>query len=70
MTVPLAPAAGECASAPNVTTGVDVVVLAVCVLEQAVPVDEVHEYVSASPAVGGVATEGPPVGVKSAVIFS
>jgi hypothetical protein len=50
---------------------VAVVRLAVCEPVQAVPgVLTVQVYVSASPVEGGVPTDGPPVPLKSVVIFS
>jgi hypothetical protein len=61
-----------CASAPKVTTVVAALVLAAFALPvQGVPeAADVHEYVRASPAVGGVPTEGPPVPEKSVVILT
>ncbi len=57
-------------SAPKETTDVLAVVLAVWVVEQGVPREEVQVYVRASPEVGGEATEGPEEGEKSEVILS
>lgn len=65
------PAFAELAPAPKVATLVDAVVLAVNDPEQPVPgVDTVQMYFRLSPAEGGVATEGPPAGLKSVVICS
>ena len=64
------PADTELALAPKVPTEVAVEVLAVCEPVQAVPGEAtVQVYVSASPAVGGVVTDGPPVPAKSVVTF-
>ena len=64
------PALDELAPAPNVDTLVEAVVLAVCEPLQAVAgAAPVQVYVNASPAVGGVATEGPLAGLKSDVTF-
>jgi hypothetical protein len=65
------PAFAELAPAPNVATLVEAVVLEVCEPLHAVPgVATVQVYVKASPAEGGVATEGPLAGLKSDVTFS
>ena len=65
---PVLPPMAEWASAPKVATGVTAVVLAVCEPVQAVAgVATVQVYDSASPAVGGLATEGPEPGEKSEV---
>ncbi len=64
------------ASAPNVATLVALVVAAVMDPLHAVAVPlfpgaaTVQEYFSASPAVGGVATDGPSMGLKSDVTCS
>ena len=56
---------------PNVATLVAVVVDEVILPVHPVPgADTVQVYESASPVLGGVATDGPPVGAKSAVIFT
>ncbi len=68
--VPLEPAKREWTSAPKVTTVVLSRVLAVVAVKQAVPMVEVQVYVSKSPTVGGLATEGPLAGVKSEVILT
>lgn len=66
----LFPAFPEPAPAPNVATFVEAAVLDVREPLQPVPGDAtVQVYVSASPAEGGVATEGPPAGLKSEVTF-
>src|ERR1700720_459995 len=62
------PAVAECASAPKVATDVAAVVLDVWVPLQPVPGDAtVQVYFRASPADGGLATDGPPAGEKSVV---
>jgi hypothetical protein len=70
-TDPLLPALADLASAPKVPTDVLADMLAVCAPLQAVPgAVTVQVYASASPVDGGVATEGPPPAVKSAVTLS
>jgi hypothetical protein len=70
-TEPVLPATADLAPAPNVVTEVPEAVLAVCDPEQAVPgLVTVQVYASVSPALGGVATDGPPVGLKSVVTFN
>jgi hypothetical protein len=67
-TDPEFPALVDCALAPNVATPVLALVLAVCEPVHAVPgFETVHEYVRASPVLGGVVTDGPLAGPKSAV---
>ena len=64
------PAFAELAPAPNVATLVEAVVLAVSDPLQPVPgAATVQVYVKASPAEGGVSTEGPLAGLKSEVTF-
>ena len=59
------------AEEPIETTFVDAVVLTVCVPEQGAPkVVQLHVYVNVSPALGGLAMEGPPAGVKSTVALT
>jgi len=70
-TEPELPATAELAPAPNVATEVVDAVLDVCDPLQDVAGDETLQvYESASPAVGGVPTDGPPVGEKSVVTSS
>jgi hypothetical protein len=70
------PPMSDRASAPNVATLVALAVVAVTAPLQAVAVPlfpgaaTVHVYLSASPALGGVATEGPLIGLKSDVTCS
>jgi hypothetical protein len=65
------PALAELAPAPNVATLVEALVLDVWEPLQAVAgAAAVQVYDKASPAVGGVVTEGPPAGLKSDVTFS
>jgi hypothetical protein len=67
----LFPAVPDPAPAPKVATLVEAAVLAVCEPLHAVPgAATVQVYVRASPAVGGVVTEGPFAGLKSEVTFS
>jgi hypothetical protein len=67
LTEPVLPFLLERASAPNDATGVAAVVLAVCLPVHAVPgAVTVQVYASASPGLGGEATDGPP-GLKSEV---
>jgi hypothetical protein len=64
------PAVSVCASAPKVATGVDELVEAVWLPLQGVATPVAPQvYLSASPAVGGVVTEGPLAGLKSLVTF-
>ena len=65
------PALDELAPAPKVATLVEAVVLAVSdPLQPVAGAAAVQVYVNASPAVGGVATDGPLAGLKSDVTFS
>ena len=70
-TEPEVPAAAECASVPKVATDVAAAVLAVTLPVHCVAGEATEQvYFNVSPAVGGVATEGPPAGEKSVVIRS
>lgn len=65
------PALAELAAAPKVPTAVAALVAAICEPVQGVPgALTTQVYDSASPAVGGVPTDGPPAPLKSEVISS